>query len=68
MVNSSWTEEHINDLWLCSLKTHCVYPPCDVEELKQMPQLSEGSSSQNGKEVIYHVLQAMEEVMFKHNI
>ncbi|GFG39376.1 hypothetical protein Cfor_03223 [Coptotermes formosanus] len=44
MVNSSWTEEHINEIWQCSLKTHRVYPPCDVEELKQMPLLSEGSN------------------------
>ncbi|XP_023727628.1 GDP-Man:Man(3)GlcNAc(2)-PP-Dol alpha-1,2-mannosyltransferase isoform X2 [Cryptotermes secundus] len=50
MVNSSWTEEHISDLWQCSLKTHRVYPPCDVEELKQIPLLSEGSNSQNGAE------------------
>jgi len=49
MVNSSWTEEHINELWLCSLKTHRVYPPCDVEELKKMPLLSEGSNLQSGK-------------------
>lgn len=46
MVNSSWTEEHINDIWQCSLKTHRVYPPCDVEELKQMPFLPEGSDQQ----------------------
>jgi len=49
MVNSSWTEEHINELWLCPLKTHRVYPPCDVEDLKKLPLLSENSNSQNSK-------------------
>lgn len=37
MVNSSWTEEHINSIWNIPLKTHCVYPPCDTEELKKIP-------------------------------
>lgn len=37
MVNSSWTEEHINDIWNIPLKTHRVYPPCDTEELKKIP-------------------------------
>ncbi|XP_066991027.1 GDP-Man:Man(3)GlcNAc(2)-PP-Dol alpha-1,2-mannosyltransferase [Anabrus simplex] len=36
MVNSSWTEEHINSLWNCPFKTHRVYPPCDVEDLKTL--------------------------------
>lgn len=46
MVNSSWTEEHINELWLCPLKTHRVYPPCDVEDLKQMSLDSEITNPQ----------------------
>nr|XP_018917452.1 PREDICTED: GDP-Man:Man(3)GlcNAc(2)-PP-Dol alpha-1,2-mannosyltransferase [Bemisia tabaci] len=37
MVNSSWTEGHINSLWCCPLKTFRVYPPCDVEDLKLIP-------------------------------
>lgn len=36
MVNSSWTEEHINELWECPLKTHRIYPPCDVDDLKKI--------------------------------
>ena len=28
MVNSSWTEDHINKLWT-SNRIHKVYPPCD---------------------------------------
>lgn len=37
MVNSSWTEDHINELWNCSLRTHRIYPPCDVNDLKKLP-------------------------------
>ncbi|GAB0099499.1 GDP-Man:Man(3)GlcNAc(2)-PP-Dol alpha-1,2-mannosyltransferase [Sergentomyia squamirostris] len=36
MVNSSWTEGHINALWQIPLKTHRVYPPCDVSDLKKV--------------------------------
>ncbi|XP_021926373.1 GDP-Man:Man(3)GlcNAc(2)-PP-Dol alpha-1,2-mannosyltransferase isoform X2 [Zootermopsis nevadensis] len=46
MVNSSWTEDHINELWLCSLKTHRVYPPCDVEDMKKLLLSSENSAEQ----------------------
>jgi len=37
MVNSSWTEEHINYLWGRPLSTHRVYPPCDTSSLKALP-------------------------------
>ncbi|XP_073988862.1 ALG11 alpha-1,2-mannosyltransferase [Rhodnius prolixus] len=37
MVNSSWTEDHINSLWKCCLSTHRVYPPCDTKSLKELP-------------------------------
>lgn len=37
MVNSTWTEDHINSLWNIPLKTHRVYPPCDVDSLKKIP-------------------------------
>lgn len=36
MVNSSWTENHINSLWNVPFKTHRVYPPCEVEHLKNL--------------------------------
>uniref|UniRef100_A0A1L8E440 GDP-Man:Man(3)GlcNAc(2)-PP-Dol alpha-1,2-mannosyltransferase n=2 Tax=Nyssomyia neivai TaxID=330878 RepID=A0A1L8E440_9DIPT len=36
MVNSSWTEGHINSIWKIPLKTHRVYPPCDVGDLKKL--------------------------------
>ncbi|XP_054001885.1 GDP-Man:Man(3)GlcNAc(2)-PP-Dol alpha-1,2-mannosyltransferase [Hylaeus anthracinus] len=41
MVNSSWTEEHINAIWKCPLKTHRIYPPCDVKHLTELPLLSD---------------------------
>lgn len=36
MVNSSWTENHINQIWKIPLKTHRVYPPCEVKHLKDI--------------------------------
>lgn len=36
MVNSSWTENHINSLWNIPCITHRVYPPCEVSHLKQL--------------------------------
>ncbi|KAK0167122.1 hypothetical protein PV327_004561 [Microctonus hyperodae] len=39
MVNSSWTEDHINSIWKCPLKTFRVYPPCDIERLIDLPLL-----------------------------
>lgn len=41
MVNSSWTEEHINAIWKCPLKTHRIYPPCDVQHLTALPLLTD---------------------------
>ncbi|XP_065218571.1 GDP-Man:Man(3)GlcNAc(2)-PP-Dol alpha-1,2-mannosyltransferase [Planococcus citri] len=37
MVNSSWTENHINSLWRRPMITFKVYPPCDTEELQKLP-------------------------------
>lgn len=34
MVNSSWTENHILDLWDVPFKTHRVYPPCEVNHIR----------------------------------
>nr|XP_012233171.1 PREDICTED: GDP-Man:Man(3)GlcNAc(2)-PP-Dol alpha-1,2-mannosyltransferase isoform X2 [Linepithema humile] len=41
MVNSTWTEDHINSIWKCPLKTHRIYPPCSVEHLTALPLLSD---------------------------
>lgn len=38
MVNSSWTENHINELWQVPTRTFKVYPPCDTDEFKKIPQ------------------------------
>lgn len=34
MVNSTFTLEHLNNLWVRPL--HLVYPPCEVEHLKKL--------------------------------
>ncbi|KAL4715406.1 hypothetical protein ACJJTC_015177 [Scirpophaga incertulas] len=39
MVNGSWTQDHINDLWKIPFNTHRVFPPCEVSELKQLCSL-----------------------------
>lgn len=39
MVNGTWTEEHINEIWNVPHKTHKVYPPCEVSQLKALPSL-----------------------------
>ncbi|CAH0718881.1 unnamed protein product, partial [Brenthis ino] len=43
MVNGTWTEEHINELWNRPFKTHRVYPPCEVSELKKLRSLVKDS-------------------------
>lgn len=42
MVNSSWTEEHVIQLWNCQLKTYKLYPPCDTEDLKKITHSKTG--------------------------
>ncbi|XP_049878415.1 GDP-Man:Man(3)GlcNAc(2)-PP-Dol alpha-1,2-mannosyltransferase [Pectinophora gossypiella] len=39
MVNGTWTEDHINELWDIPFHTVRVYPPCEVSELKQLRSL-----------------------------
>ena len=37
MVNSSWTEDHINKLWHKPGQfVHKIYPPCDVQHFKEL--------------------------------
>lgn len=40
MVNSSWTEEQINQIWQCPSKTYRVFPPTDTEGFKSVGQLN----------------------------
>ncbi|XP_036670678.3 GDP-Man:Man(3)GlcNAc(2)-PP-Dol alpha-1,2-mannosyltransferase [Drosophila suzukii] len=42
MVNSSWTENHILQLWDVPFKTHRVYPPCEVTHLKNLQHTGKG--------------------------
>ena len=54
MVNSSWTEDHINRLW-SSNKTHKVYPPCDNREFLLIPRshsLKDDSGPKNINKII----------------
>ncbi|GAQ82192.1 UDP-Glycosyltransferase superfamilly protein [Klebsormidium nitens] len=37
MVNSSWTEAHINGIWKVPQRTFRVFPPCDTESLQALP-------------------------------
>ncbi|XP_019173780.1 PREDICTED: GDP-Man:Man(3)GlcNAc(2)-PP-Dol alpha-1,2-mannosyltransferase-like [Ipomoea nil] len=37
MVNSSWTQSHIEKLWGISSRTRRVYPPCDTSRLQVLP-------------------------------
>lgn len=39
MVNSTWTEKHILDLWNVPFRTHRVYPPCEVSHLKNLEHI-----------------------------
>ncbi|KAK9130911.1 hypothetical protein Sjap_011398 [Stephania japonica] len=37
MVNSSWTQSHIEKLWKIPERTRRVYPPCDTSGLQVLP-------------------------------
>ncbi|GMY08240.1 GDP-Man:Man(3)GlcNAc(2)-PP-Dol alpha-1,2-mannosyltransferase [Fagus crenata] len=37
MVNSSWTQSHIEELWGIPHRTKRVYPPCDTSGLQVLP-------------------------------
>ncbi|PIA49906.1 hypothetical protein AQUCO_01300559v1 [Aquilegia coerulea] len=37
MVNSSWTQSHIEKLWKIPERTKKVYPPCDTAGLQELP-------------------------------
>jgi alpha-1,2-mannosyltransferase len=37
MVNSKWTQNHINAIWNCPEKTHVVYPAVDTSSMKDFP-------------------------------
>lgn len=37
MVNSTWTQNHVNDIWRVPKRTTIVYPPCDTTSLLVIP-------------------------------
>ncbi|KAF9616924.1 hypothetical protein IFM89_032994 [Coptis chinensis] len=37
MVNSSWTQSHIENLWKIPKRIKKVYPPCDTSGLQELP-------------------------------
>jgi len=52
MVNSSWTQNHINDLWKVPHKTSIVYPPCDTTNLLELPLDREESTKAIPRRII----------------
>ncbi|KAJ8972652.1 hypothetical protein NQ317_008238 [Molorchus minor] len=36
LVNSTFTQEHLNTLW--NIPLHLVYPPCETDHLKKLPR------------------------------
>ena len=41
MVNSTWTHDHIRSLWGHTTNLHIVYPPCDTEQFKGLPLITD---------------------------
>lgn len=39
MVNSSWTENHIHNIWNIASRTFLIYPPCEVSHLKRLEHI-----------------------------
>lgn len=50
MVNSTWTQNHIESLW--NRKAHVVYPPCDVESFKKVFANKNREKSKDGLNII----------------
>ena len=50
MVNSSWTRNHIVELWQKPNHTSIVYPPCDTTSLLCLPSLE--AENENQKRII----------------
>jgi alpha-1,2-mannosyltransferase len=36
MVNSQWTQDHINEIWKIPQRTSVVFPPCNVSDYKSL--------------------------------
>nr|CAG4644016.1 EOG090X07J8 [Lepidurus arcticus] len=46
LVNSSWTENHINSIWKIPFRTRRVYPPCDVTAFSQLELIPDSDKEQ----------------------
>lgn len=46
MANSSWTKNHLKDLWWKLEVAKVVFPPCDTENLQKIPRLDKPSGQQ----------------------
>ncbi|KAJ1970855.1 asparagine-linked glycosylation protein [Dimargaris verticillata] len=69
MVNSSWTKNHIDQLWRAADRSQLVYPPCDTEAFAEFPlenrqrqlvsvaQFRPEKNHQLQLEALYHYLQ-----------
>lgn len=60
MTNSSWTQAHVSSLWGSGRRTagknepiSVVYPPCAVEELESVIDVSEASEKKREKVLLY---------------
>ncbi|KAJ1970696.1 asparagine-linked glycosylation protein [Dimargaris xerosporica] len=69
MVNSSWTKNHIDQLWHAADRSQLVYPPCDTEafitaplenrqrQIVSVAQFRPEKNHQLQLEALYHYLQ-----------
>lgn len=51
LVNSSWTEDHINSLWERPLITNRVYPPCDTTSFREIERPDDVDHTKSGSEI-----------------
>lgn len=53
MVNSSWTEDHISQLWGGPGKViHKIYPPCDVSKFREIKRKDDEDTDEEGMKKI----------------
>ncbi|XP_077984444.1 GDP-Man:Man(3)GlcNAc(2)-PP-Dol alpha-1,2-mannosyltransferase-like [Glandiceps talaboti] len=47
MVNSTWTQGHVLELWKAKDRTSIVYPPCDTEEFLKLPLVDDSNKKEH---------------------
>lgn len=50
LVNSTWTQNHINSLW--KIEANVVYPPCDIENFKSINSSKPNQQASNALNII----------------